>query len=195
MEVFRPVHIYGLGPRESRVCRGPGKKTLRERGQTIVELALVLPIFFSLIFGLMDVAWLTFQYQSVTNAAREGAREASILDPLFESGNSTNCSTGYGEPSSTQAAPAVPIESAVSSGSSLVSINSSAICASSSTSTSMTSSATQNGTATVTVVGSPSLAAPSTVTVTVSYVAHPLSPVFPAVSVTMTSSSTENVES
>ena len=48
-----------------------------ERGQTMVETAMVLPILLILIFGMIDFgrafnAWIT-----VTNAAREGARVAA----------------------------------------------------------------------------------------------------------------------
>ena len=160
----------------------------------MVELALVLPIFLSLVFGLIDFSWLIFQQQSVNSAARDAAREAAILNPLFENGTSTTCSSTFGEPSATQAQPAVPIESAAANGSALVPINTSAICAANAGSTSMTSSATQSGKATVTVTASPSLSAPSTVTVTITYVAHPLAPFFPAASVTLTATSTENIQ-
>lgn len=160
----------------------------------MVELALVLPVFITLIFGIMNFSWLIFQQQSVTSAARDAAREAALLNPLFENGTATGCTSKYGEPSATQASPATPIEVAAASGSALVPINTSAICATSATDTSMTSSSTQSGTGTVTVTASPSLAAPSTVTVTITYVAHPLSPIFPTASITLTASSTENVE-
>lgn len=164
------------------------------RGQGMVEFALVAPIFFMLVFGLFNFSWMIFQQQSVINAARSGARDAALLSPLFENGTSASCSSGYGEPAASEASPASVIEAAAQSGSGLVKINTSALCATSSSSTSMTSSATQSGTATVTVTASPSLNSAQTVTVTVSYVAHPLGPFFPATSVTLSSSSTETVQ-
>ena len=49
-----------------------------ERGAEIVEMALVLPIFLILIGGIADIARLFFSFEIVTNAAREGARLASL---------------------------------------------------------------------------------------------------------------------
>ena len=50
----------------------------RQRGQNLVEFALVVPIFFVIIFGIIDFglglkAWIT-----ITNSAREGARYAAV---------------------------------------------------------------------------------------------------------------------
>jgi len=55
------------------------KKRLKvERGQSLVELALVIPVFFILVFGIIDFglglkAWIT-----ITNSAREAARYAAV---------------------------------------------------------------------------------------------------------------------
>jgi Flp pilus assembly protein TadG len=49
-----------------------------ERGAELVEFALVLPIFLILVGGITDFARLFFSYEIVTNAAREGARLASL---------------------------------------------------------------------------------------------------------------------
>lgn len=45
----------------------------RERGQSLVEFALVFPIFILLMFGLIDIG----RYVYVTNAFNQGAREAA----------------------------------------------------------------------------------------------------------------------
>ena len=50
----------------------------RSRGQSLVEFALVLPIFLLLLFGLIDGARLVFQHTVLSQAAREGARVASV---------------------------------------------------------------------------------------------------------------------
>lgn len=47
-------------------------------GQTLVELALVLPLFFMVIFGIIILGLGVFYQQQLTNAAREGARFAAI---------------------------------------------------------------------------------------------------------------------
>ena len=46
----------------------------RSRGQALVEFALVFPIFLLLVIALVDVGRAVFAYNTVTNAAREGAR-------------------------------------------------------------------------------------------------------------------------
>lgn len=46
------------------------------KGQAAVELAFVLPVFFLLIFGIIEGGRLIFTYNELTNAAREGARYA-----------------------------------------------------------------------------------------------------------------------
>ena len=48
------------------------------RGQTLVEFALIIPIFLLLVFGMMDFGIVLNQYLVVTAAAREGARSAAI---------------------------------------------------------------------------------------------------------------------
>ncbi|HET8785696.1 MAG TPA: TadE/TadG family type IV pilus assembly protein [Candidatus Limnocylindrales bacterium] len=50
----------------------------RSRGQSLVEFALVLPIFILLLFGLIDGGRLVYQHSVLSQAAREGARLASV---------------------------------------------------------------------------------------------------------------------
>ena len=50
----------------------------RSRGQSLVEFALVLPLFLLLFFAIVDMGRAVFVYNSVTNAAREGARLAIV---------------------------------------------------------------------------------------------------------------------
>lgn len=48
------------------------------RGQAMVELALIAPLFFMTLFGIIVLGIGVFYQQQVTNAAREGARYASV---------------------------------------------------------------------------------------------------------------------
>lgn len=48
------------------------------RGQTMVELALVFPLFVMLLFGIVILGIGIFYQQELTNAAREAARYASV---------------------------------------------------------------------------------------------------------------------
>jgi Flp pilus assembly protein TadG len=56
----------------------------RGRAQSLVEFAVVVPIFLLLLFALIDFARLEFSYISLANAAREMARSAAI-EPLSAS--------------------------------------------------------------------------------------------------------------
>lgn len=49
-----------------------------ERGASLVEFAVVLPLFLILLFGIIEVGWLFAQQVEVRNAAREGARLAVV---------------------------------------------------------------------------------------------------------------------
>lgn len=50
----------------------------RERGQSLVEFALVLPIFLALVIGIVEFGAAWRNYQVLTNASREGARRAVV---------------------------------------------------------------------------------------------------------------------
>jgi Flp pilus assembly protein TadG len=50
----------------------------RRRGQALVEFALVLPILLLMIFGIVDAGRLIYTYNTVSNAARDGARVAIV---------------------------------------------------------------------------------------------------------------------
>jgi Flp pilus assembly protein TadG len=50
----------------------------RSRGQGLVEFAFVLPVFLVLVMGIADLGLAVFAYNSITNAAREGARLAIV---------------------------------------------------------------------------------------------------------------------
>ena len=50
----------------------------RGAGQSLAEFALVLPIFLVLFFAVVDLGSAIFTFNSLTNAAREGARLAIV---------------------------------------------------------------------------------------------------------------------
>jgi len=59
-----------------KVCRSYRKK---RRGAAVVEFAVVAPVFFLLIFGMVEYGRMVMVQQVITNASREGARRA-VLD-------------------------------------------------------------------------------------------------------------------
>lgn len=76
----------------------------RERGASLVEVGLVLPILILLAIGLSEIGFLVVDYLTVTNAAREGARtgaaaadfptaDALILDAVEEA----SCNLRFGD--------------------------------------------------------------------------------------------------
>lgn len=70
-------------------------RRLRESGQSLAEFALVFPILMLVMVGLIDGTRAVFAYNTVENAAREGARYgivhgSSSLDPVGPGVNETN---------------------------------------------------------------------------------------------------------
>ena len=59
----------------------------RERGQDLIEFALVLPILALLLFGIMEFGLIIFSYNTIGDAAREGARYGAVHCPSW----STTC--------------------------------------------------------------------------------------------------------
>ncbi|MGN1025079.1 MAG: TadE/TadG family type IV pilus assembly protein [Faecousia sp.] len=56
-----------------------------EKGQAMVEFALVLPVLLVLLCGIIDFGWLYYNQITLNNAAREGARYAVIhYDPTTD---------------------------------------------------------------------------------------------------------------
>lgn len=62
-----------------------------EAGQSLVEMALILPVFMILLFALVDFGRGFYSWLIITNAAREGARAAAV-----QSDSSTVDSKIYG---------------------------------------------------------------------------------------------------
>jgi Flp pilus assembly protein TadG len=60
----------------------------RPRGQALVEFAIALPIFLVLLMGVFDLGRAIYQYNGVSEAAREIARVTSV-HPGTTLGNST----------------------------------------------------------------------------------------------------------
>ncbi|MGC8947110.1 MAG: TadE/TadG family type IV pilus assembly protein [Anaerolineae bacterium] len=55
-----------------------GAQTGKQRGQSLVEFALVLPLLILLLGGVLELGRIFFAYVAVTDAAAEGATYASI---------------------------------------------------------------------------------------------------------------------
>lgn len=54
---------------------------MRRRGANAVEFALLLPIFLTASWGMVEFSWLSYQQSSVGEAVERGCRTASLVDP------------------------------------------------------------------------------------------------------------------
>jgi Flp pilus assembly protein TadG len=54
------------------------RKRRHSRGQSLVEFAVILPVFVLILFGIFDLGRAVFANTTVNNAAREGARHAIV---------------------------------------------------------------------------------------------------------------------
>lgn len=50
----------------------------RGRGQSLVEFALVFPVMIVILFGIIDLGRAVYAYTTIANAARSGARVATV---------------------------------------------------------------------------------------------------------------------
>ncbi|HSG85138.1 MAG TPA: TadE family protein [Candidatus Limnocylindrales bacterium] len=84
------------GQRSSgRQLRGRAVSRRGGRGQALAEFALVAPIFFLLLFGVIEAGRFMFYYEVLNHATREGARYA-----IVNGSNSLYCPTGTPAPGS-----------------------------------------------------------------------------------------------
>ena len=60
------------------------KRARGQRGQSMVEMALVLPFFLVIVMATIDFGWALRSYIVTTNAAREGARVGAVGYPEAE---------------------------------------------------------------------------------------------------------------
>ena len=73
------------------MTRRDGRKDDRRRhvrGQALAEFALVMPLFFLLVFGIIEFGRFIYTYEIVNNATREGARYAIVH------GSASECPSG-----------------------------------------------------------------------------------------------------
>ncbi len=73
----------------------------RSRGQALVEIALVLPLFLLFLLGVVDFGRGIYTYAVISNGAREGARYAIVHGALSQSIDGL-CGSGPGTSSTTK---------------------------------------------------------------------------------------------
>lgn len=70
-----PEDFYGV----AKVCRSFRKE---RRGASVVEFAIIAPVFFLFVLGIIEYGRMVMVYQMITNASRMGARLAVIEDAV-----------------------------------------------------------------------------------------------------------------
>lgn len=59
---------------------------MNNRGQALVEMAIVILLLFLLVFGIFQFGWLMYIKNTLNNAARAGARYAVVTKPSSTTG-------------------------------------------------------------------------------------------------------------
>ena len=75
--IFAPFTLF----RRFKLEKVRGSCRKNRRGAAVVEFAVVAPVFFLLVFGMIEYGRMVMVQQIITNASREGARVA-ILDGM-----------------------------------------------------------------------------------------------------------------
>jgi Flp pilus assembly protein TadG len=139
-----------------------------DTGATLVEFALVAPLVFLLIFGLIGGCYLAFQNAGLHDGATAGGRMASIetnlltqIDPATEQPwpNSLWCESGK----------PTPIEVAVADAAPLVHVNMAPLCASNGMADKLTQTPNVNGEVNITVTCIGGCATPTSTSVSLDY--------------------------
>jgi len=55
-------------------------KTLNEKGTTLIEMVMILPLFLVIVFGIIEFSILLYDQAMITNASREGARAGIVYN-------------------------------------------------------------------------------------------------------------------
>lgn len=75
--------------------RGPSSRLGDERGVAAVELAILMPILVTILFGITTFGSFMAQFATLANAAREGARAASVRRPDLIQARVTDAAAGF----------------------------------------------------------------------------------------------------
>ena len=86
-----------VGPARSEPGPTGQRRSSASRGQSLVELALILPVFLLLVMGVIDFGRVFNSYEAIANAAREGARYCALNAHLGGSPGSATTSRVTGE--------------------------------------------------------------------------------------------------
>ena len=66
----------------------------RRSGQVVVEMALILPVFFAIIFSIMEIGYISFQVIVLNHATYEVARIGGMTSPGTSAGGCPSPNSG-----------------------------------------------------------------------------------------------------
>jgi Flp pilus assembly protein TadG len=94
LSVPDPDHHHGLGViADPDAMTNPQRR--HQRGQALVEFALILPVFLLVLFGLIDAGRFVYMNSVLSQAAREGARVAAV-EASWLGSTATGCNAANG---------------------------------------------------------------------------------------------------
>src|SRR5262245_9821794 len=62
-----------------------------ETGAALVEFTVLMPLFFFILFGIVEFGAMMFTQNNMTNAAREGARTSAVQGGTMTAANQAAC--------------------------------------------------------------------------------------------------------
>ncbi len=91
-------NIWQPSSRRTQSCSEVGsQRSLKTKGQSFLELALILPVLILILLGLVEVVFFIGRYLDMIDLTREAARFASVRDPFDNSINrDLDCNTSDG---------------------------------------------------------------------------------------------------
>jgi Flp pilus assembly protein TadG len=148
-----------------------------QSGATIVEFALIAPLAFMLLFGLLSACWLFYQSSAIQDGATAGARTASIETSLaLQDGPGGPGAGGLDPGLYCESGSPTLIEQAVARAAPTLKINSANLCASSTPATQLTQTPNDPTAANITVTCNGSCAAPTKVRVSITFNGNGIAP-------------------
>ena len=148
--------------------RGIADMRRRQGGQSLLEFALVFPLFMTLVFGISTFGYLYYQTIAINNAAQAGARAATL---------ETNFTTLNSAGNDCESASPITIAAAAQHGADTVPVNPGLLCNSSANPDVYTQPPGGGASVVLTITGTP--ANPTSFQVVVTLPIHPLAPVSP----------------
>jgi Flp pilus assembly protein TadG len=92
-------HLISNSRRHLRDCvcgpdsQSPGSiEDQSESGAALVEFTVLMPLFFLILFGIVEFGSMLWIQNNMTNAAREGARRSSVQGATLAQANTAACS-------------------------------------------------------------------------------------------------------